>query len=465
MPTELELDRFQDLAISVPQTGREFPGSVSRPLTRTRTWTLLTFLIIIGSLARVAAVFQHNPLEMLATDPGRWWFEATHWSDLGPMAAIDPFAYPLWLGIFIKLTGGGELALAAHNAILSVVTPWIWHRLVREITADRDLAYASWAVFCCSPSWISIYSYTMSETLLLPMLGVALWTAFRTRRVQSIRAYALAALLCAVASATRVFALPFGVAVLLWVLLQSRCRLLKLGTAIAVFAVIAVPLALRSQRILHVARPFGFSEILETYRDSGKKTLRFTVTRDNHSYVWSYEFGSPSLYQEPFAPLSHWQSSRSGIVFAEINEDKGIADWDLALERNRVPWPRLMRLIGENYLFFYFAPSWPDSSSDRLPDRLQIALRWIWVPLAVVIILGNIYYRRQLQKTAAGLFAFLTTIGWILLPSSPAMMEGRYRKPVEGLLIANLFLLTWCWRRAMRSIHRGETTSLADYSS
>lgn len=449
MPTDLQPVVIED-EISLGIADRwpsPFLEDLSRPFAYTRTWTLLTFFIAIGSLARVAAVFHHNPLEILITDPGRWWFEATHWSDMGPMAAIDPFGYPIWLGLLIKLTGGSELALAVHNSILSVLTPWIWHRLVRELTADRDLAYAAWAVFCCVPSWIAIYSYTMSETLLLPLFGFALWMIFRARRVQSVGAYMLAATAAVLACSTRVFALPFCIAGLLWVLLHSQRRLLKLCSAVLVFAVVAIPLAWRSQNIVQVARPFGFPEILEMYRDSGKKTVRFTVTRDHGAYRWYYEFGSPSFYQEPFQPISHWTSARSGIVYAEINEEHGKADWDRALKQNQVPWPAHLRLLAENYLFFYFAPSWPDSSSDRLPDRLQIMLRWIWVPLATMVLLGNFRYRSELRGTAAAVFAVLTTIAWTLSPLSPAVMEGRYRKPVEGLLIVNLFLLVQCWKK------------------
>lgn len=421
----------------------QFQESISRPSSYTRTWTLLTFLIVTGSLARVAAVFHYNPLEILITDPGRWWFTATHWSDIQPISAIDAFGYPLWLGLLVKLTGGGELALAIHNAALSVITPWIWHRLVGELTEDEGLAYAAWAVFCCSPSWIAIYSYTMSETLLLPLFGLALWMTVRARRVQSVRVYTLAALFWALASATRVFALPFAVVASLWVLLQSRNRVRKLGAATLAFAAVTTPLTFRSSYILHLARPFGFPEMNQIYAQSGKETLRFKVTRDHRAYQWGYEFGSPSLYQEPFQPLSNWKTARTGIVSFEINEDKGIADWDRALEQNRVPWPGRLQLLKENYIFFNFAPSWPDNNPDRVPDRIEIALRWMWVPLALVVLFGNIGYRKHLRGGAA-MIALLTTIAWTLTPLSPAVMEGRYRKPVEGFLIVNLFLLLQC---------------------
>jgi hypothetical protein len=39
------------------------------------------------------------------------------------------------------------------------------------------------------------------------------------------------------------------------------------------------------------------------------------------------------------------------------------------------------------------------------------------------------------------LFAVVSSLAWTLTPLLPAVMEGRYRKPVEGLLIVNLMIL------------------------
>ncbi|HWC19212.1 MAG TPA: glycosyltransferase family 39 protein [Terriglobales bacterium] len=409
-------------------------------------WASLMLLVVLGSVVRVAAVFQHNPLDIQTTDPGRWWFTATHLSTLQPIAAIDPFGYQLWLGIVAGFSNSSPLAIALHNAALSVLTPWIWHRVLREITGNRDIALVGWAIFCGLPSWISIFSYTMSETLFLPAIGLAIWLSVRFYRTQSNGACYASALAWALASATRIYALPFAVVFLVWSIHKSSQKWMKAGQVLAAFALFVAPLSLRAHCLLHVWHPFGFPEMNQIYMESGKRTLRLDISRNGGSYHWFYEFGSPALYEEPLHPVSHWRSPREGVVQISIDEDRGVADWDRALKANRTSWRQRLRLWAENCVFFSFAPSWPDNSPDRLWDRTAVSTRWIWTPIALVVIFGNLYYGKQLGWTAAGVFAILTTVAWTFTPLLPAIMEGRYRKPVEGLLLVNLLLLIACRR-------------------
>lgn len=79
-------------------------------------------------------------------------------------------------------------------------------------------------------------------------------------------------------------------------------------------------------------------------------------------------------------------------------------------------------------------------------DRAAVSMRWMWAPLALLVFLANIYYRDQLAGAEARVFAVLTAAAWALTPLAPAIMEGRYRKPVEGLLLINLLLLIACRR-------------------
>ena len=439
---QLEAPEYAPEFTALPERQKASAGAANGPLLRS-PWVVLIALVTLGSLLRVWAVFQYNPLEVLFTDPGRWWEEATHLSGLQPIAAIDTFGYPLWLGFFVKLTGGGALAIALHNSALSVITPWIWHRLVRELSGDHDIALVSWAAFCWLPSWISIYSYTMSETLFLPLLGTALWLSVKAYKRASTVSYFASACLWALACATRVFALPIAVAMLLWTWRSPR-RISKLGFAALAFAVIAAPFSIRTHYILNVWHPFGFPRMNQIYMESGKRTVRFDVSRESSGYRWTYEFGSPSLYQEPFKPLSHWKSTRSGVAYFSIREANGMADWDRALHTYRAPWRQRVHDWSENFIFFNFAPSWPDDNPNRLADEAAILLRWCWVPLALLVIVGNMHYRKQLGSEIEGMMAVLTTLAWILTPLLPAVMEGRYRKPVEGLLLVNLFLLLHC---------------------
>jgi len=430
---------------------QQYAQATAEPARRSLVvWASLMGCVLIGSILRIAAVFEYNPLEVLITDPGRWWEAATHLSNIQPIHAIDAPGYPLWLAAVIAIFGSSATAIAVHNSALSVMTPWIWHRLVRELTGDRDIALTAWAILACLPSWISVYSYTLSETLFLPLLGAALWCSVRAYDTGGTKLYAVSALLWALASATRVFALPLGLACLVWTIRAKGKRQEesniwpKLAYAVLAFAVIVVPLSIRAHHILNVWDTFGFQRMNQIYKESGKKTLHFDVSRASGAWVWGYEFGSPSLYQEPLAPLSHWKSSREGVTAFSINEDNGRADWDLALKQYRASFRQKLQLWGENYIMFSFAPSWPDDNPNRFWDHAADLLRWCWVPLAIWVIPGNVQLRKWLGMRMAGLVALLTTLGWILTPLLPAVMEGRYRKPIEGLLIVNLLLLVHC---------------------
>ncbi len=411
-------------------------------------WAALTLLVMAGSILRVIACFRHTPLELQVSDPARWWHEATHLFTIEPITAIDAFGYQLWLGIVAAITRRSEVGLALHNATLSLLAPWIWYRAIKEIAEDDDLALAGWALFCWLPSWIAIYSYTMSETLFLPLFGASLWLSFRARRLQTTSSFALAAFVWTLASATRVFALPLALPILLWVLFGVSGRVRKSLFASLLVAILVVPLSLRMHYLLRVWNPFGLPQMNEIYMESGKQTVRLSISRDFGSYKWLYEFGSPALYQEPLAPLSHWTSSRKDIVTFAINEDHGMADWHEARVKNSVPWRARLRIWAENYVFFNFAPSWPDNNPDRFWDNAAVALRWTWAPLGIFV-LGYALWNFKQSRTGTGLMIFLAALSWLLTPLLPAVMEGRYRKPVEGLLITAVLLIVGSRRPAM----------------
>jgi hypothetical protein len=442
MPIDLQLEPIIDEEkVSLLAPSSESPERVAESQsTHLTAWLILMSLVVVGCAIRIAAVFQHNPLELQITDPARWWHDATNLFTIEPILAIDAFGYQLWLGAVIWITGGGANAISVHNAALSVLTPWIWHRVVKELTNDDDLALVGWAVFCWLPSWISIFSYTMSETLFLPLFGAALWLSLRSCRVQSVSLYSSSALMWALAAATRVFALPFAAMMLLWNLWRSPRRIASISLATLAFAAVAIPLSIREHHMLHVWNPFGFPTMNQIYMESGKQTLHFNISRDHNAVGWTYEFGSPALYQEPLEPVSHWKPSRKGITNFAIDEDRGMADWDAALRKYRASWRERLHLWADNSIIFNFAPSWPDNNADRLWDWAAILLRWAWVPLALLTLGWNLAAFMRMTGTAR-LFAMLTSVAWTLTPLLPAVMEGRYRKPVEGLLIVNLLLL------------------------
>src|SRR4051812_26292719 len=148
----------------------------------------INFGIAAGCICRIIVAFQHGPMEMLATDPGRYWAHIRDPLVFSPLAAIDPIGYQVWLSAVAKLTIGDPIAMSCYTAALSVLTPWIWYRVAREILPEKENAQWCWLLLCWLPSWIAIFGYVMPETLLLPLLGGALWALWRAARQRTIAA-------------------------------------------------------------------------------------------------------------------------------------------------------------------------------------------------------------------------------------------------------------------------------------
>ena len=71
--------------------------------------------------------------------------------------------------------------VAYSTSLLALLTPWLWYRFYVKYNRIKPW---HWRVGILSllPSWTSIYAYFMQETLLLPLLGAALWATWRCRR-------------------------------------------------------------------------------------------------------------------------------------------------------------------------------------------------------------------------------------------------------------------------------------------
>src|SRR5438270_10791659 len=125
MPIDLQVEATPDggeVSLLAPCPPEQVAESSTPNLT---AWLLLMSLVLVGCAVRVAAVFQHSPLELQITDPARWWHDATNLLTIEPILAIDAFGYQLWLGAVIWITGGGATAICIHNVALSILTPWI----------------------------------------------------------------------------------------------------------------------------------------------------------------------------------------------------------------------------------------------------------------------------------------------------------------------------------------------------
>ena len=154
-------------------------------------------------------------------------------------------------------------------------------------------------------------------------------------------------------------------------------------------------------------------------------------------------FSSPSLHTMPLAPVSGWHSARTGTEWITIDPARGREDWQNALRALRDDGPSLPWWDDkiENAIVLFFDPSWPDSNQGYWWGRLTYWNRWLWLPLALAVGLLMLRVRPSVRDGLIPLSG-LALIA-LLLVQTNGVMEGRYRKPAEPLLIAGAFILLY----------------------
>ncbi|HNG61671.1 MAG TPA: hypothetical protein PKZ52_17745, partial [Cellvibrionaceae bacterium] len=155
--------------------------------------------------------------------------------------------------------------------------------------------------------------------------------------------------------------------------------------------------------------------------------------------VGRWGFGSPSTGAKPFAPFSDWMTQRTGTVEAEVNFNKGKGGWRPALDSVHMSLSDYLWITKENLIFLFFADSWPDMRAGRLIDDLSSIMRWLWAPLfifAIIVLIKDAKKLRRQWLLTAVIAAWFVVQGLIPI----AINEGRYRKPLEGLLVAQIVL-------------------------
>jgi hypothetical protein len=408
---------------------------------RTRAFrVVLLLLLAAASVYRIILVFQFNPMGSITSDAARHWFTGTRPLDTGPMAAVDPVLYGVYLGVLGKLTVGSPLLVAYWTALLSLSGPWVWYRFFREAIPSRDWALAGWLLLAALPSWSAIYSYFMQETLLLPLLGAALWATWRCRRKRDLASFLLAVFAWILAGLTRGICIPLAAVAVTWLWLTQDTKFSKAALAAVMLVAILGPLAGRSWTIARVVSPHGMGTLAALGHRAGASSFSMDFSRRGGAETWNYYFESPSVYEEPFEPLSGWRHSRVGNVHFSIDLDAGMRDWRAA--RESLPdWTlrRYLRLTGENLVYLLFGHSWPDTEGDRFIGQANRWTRWLWAPLLIVVFVGTaMTWRRQRDHLLPVL-----VMTWLAVQglAPMAFTEGRYRKPGEGLLIAQALLL------------------------
>ena len=402
---------------------------------RAARWLLLG-LVVLACSYRVWLVFHFNPLDHLWSDPKRHWDQGIDVLRNDPMSMVDPLLYQLYVGALAKLTLKVPVLVAYWTALLSVVGPWLWYRFLRELLPSRDWALLGWCVLAALPSWSALYSYFMQETLMLPLLGGALWATWRARRKGGVAPFVVALMVWLLAGLTRGICLPLGLVALGLVWWQQGDKARRLLASVALCLVVLGPLALRMQLYMSQWSPYGVGTLVQLYQRSGAREIQITFQR--RGSLWQFGFTSPALLRPPLEPFSSWISPRSGTAHFLVNLDSADG-WDEAKAR-LPPWTidRGLALMVDNLIHLFFSQSWPDTDLSRDIGVINHWSRWIWPPLTLAVVVLVWRRRKHLQDAHVILPALLVT--WFLVQGvfPLSVNEGRYRKPFEGLLVAQL---------------------------
>lgn len=405
-------------------------------------------LVLIGSVVQVWYVFTYNPVDHIWSDPARHWEQGTDVLRRDLMALTDPIGYQVYVAALAKFTLKLPGLVAYCTSLLALLGPWLWYRFFRELQSSKTIALAGWAALSLLPSWTAIYGYFMQETLMLPLLGAALWATWRCRRKATASTFTLMVLLWIVAGLTRGIAIPLAAVCCTWLWLAQDKKLKKALYSSVVLLLIMGPLTYRSYQIVDHFAPHGMGHLNVIYAQSGKKVIEI------HSRLggsrWTHSFGSPSTGAEPFAPLSDWKTQRTGKVRVDVDLAAGKRDWDQAADSIDMSFRDYLWITKESFIFLFFAESWPDNNLARTVDLIGSWLRWIWAPLFVVLVVGVIVHHRKFRGhwlLPAMILAWFVV--QVLIPI--AINEGRYRKPFEGLAIAQLIL----WVALIKGVARG----------
>lgn len=419
----------------------------------------LLILLLAACGYRVWLVFAYNPLDHIWSDAARHWEAGVNPLSSAPMTLIDPILYQIYIGILAKLTLKVPLLIACWTALLSISGPWLWYRFLRELLPTRDWALLGWVLLAALPSWSAIYSYFMQETLMLPLLGAALWATWRCRRKGDRASFLIAVGVWLLAGLTRGICLPLGALAMTWLWFEQGDKLAKAASSLALLLALLGPLAARSWAMTGLIAPHGNGDLAQLLHRAGTMTASVDFKRGD-SVLWTYKFLSPALEHPPFEPFSDWRTRREWNAHFSIDQNAGSRDWRTAKE-SLPHWDmsRLAWLTGDNLIHLFFSRTWPDTDLDRDIGRVNYWLRWIWAPLAALCLVVTLArWRRERERLLpAMLLVWFVVQG--LLPIS--VNEGRYRKPFEGLLIAQCLLLASGSRRSGRQEQSHSTAGAA----
>lgn len=401
------------------------------------------FLLVL--VLRVLYPFYNSPLDHIGSGgvSKRQWTQAGQFLDPAYMSGVDSFFYQAWLAGVRALTGSEPLLIQLYTGLLCAALPLCWYGCARALLPARWAMGAALAI-AVMPSLWSMYAYFTSETLLLPLIGLACWFSIRCYQKPCARYYILAGCCWGLAAFTRLVALPPGLGCMLFLLWPMRGRILPVLPVLAMWGALYAAASWHSEKAVGFSAPFGIPQMNAILARSDGVRIRLTFDGKKQ---W---FRSPAVAARPLEPLSGW--SISGLRPApviDIRSENGRRDWDKAMQQYPPSLEHyLTRQLPHNVMMLLFAPSWPEAWPDlwggesrfiAWEEQLNEAIRWVWAPLILFVFACAI--RSPLPQLPQ--VFMLLTMGLCLMMALQytAVFEGRYRKPVEPMLILSAALI------------------------
>ena len=378
--------------------------------------------------------FFDTPLGHLFSDPARHWANGERFFTPDLIGAGDPFLYQLWIYLLRVASRGDAPTVVLACGLLCAAMPYGWYRALHELL-PRAQALTGGLIIGLIPAFLGIYAYFMTETLLLTLTGFAFWATFRCARKRSFGAFALASSLWICAIFTRSIALPMAALCLGALWLSQPQRLAKALYAALAFCILAVPAGLHARSTLGFFAPLGNLYLSQIYSVSGKHDISI-----NARPLGGWGFGTPSFYNPTFYPFSSWTTDRHGTAYIRIDVSRGRATW--IEEKKRIaslrtfPWRRQYE---ENLIYLLFGQSWPDNDPNAWSGLASVWTRWLWPPLMLLVAWGAL--RRRFRAWEWLLPACALGMLLSLAVQRDGIIEGRYRKPIDPVLVAAAIVL------------------------
>lgn len=413
------------------------------------TFATLSFYALVAG--RFFYPFFNSPLTHLSGGlSGRQWEQAGLFFTPPEMSGIDAFLYQPWLAFVRYISWDEPLIVNAFCGLLCAALPVCWYYCARQLL-PKQWALVSGIIIAACPSLLTIYAYFTSETLLLPMMGLAcaLTATCWKRPSQILLILAIAVwITCAF---TRMLAIPpafICVVALLW-----RCNWPLKAAALAALwlGIVGGAASWHSQLSVQVYSPFGLTHLNAAMARS--QTTRVYYSTDEAKNSW---FRSPALSTRLFEPFSDWRiNDQKAPIYLNIKTSDGYAAWNSTLDPYPITADLFIRQVGLNTLFLLFGPSWPEVwphnwkiEGEYIPWESNINhwWRWVWAPMIIMVTAG--VWRAKLPALHHGFLSLTLMLCVLLCFQFSGVLEGRYRKPIEPMLIISCLSMLYYQRQS-----------------